>query len=33
MERVDGEIEAQQQDIADIQEEARRAGVPPGWLR
>ena len=33
MERVDEEIEVQQQDIADIQEEARRAGVPPGWLR
>ena len=22
-----------QQAIADLQEEARRAGVPPGWLR
>ncbi|HAK54460.1 MAG: hypothetical protein QF463_08620 [Vicinamibacterales bacterium] len=33
MERIDEEIEAQQEAIADIQEEARRAGVPPGWLR
>ncbi|MGE3273527.1 MAG: hypothetical protein AB7O67_00345 [Vicinamibacterales bacterium] len=33
LERLQREIEDQQQAIADIQEEARRAGVPPGWLR
>lgn len=32
-ERVKGEIEAQKKAIADLEEEARRAGVPPGWLR
>lgn len=31
--RVRQEIEAQKKEIADIEEEARRAGVPPGWLR
>lgn len=33
LDRVNQEIEAQTQEIADIEEEARRAGVPPGWLR
>jgi hypothetical protein len=33
LERVHGDIEAQQTAIADLEEEARRAGVPPGWLR
>jgi hypothetical protein len=33
MERVRSTIEALKQQIADIEEEARRAGVPPGWLR
>jgi predicted nucleic acid-binding Zn-ribbon protein len=33
LERVRGEIEAQEQAVADLEEEARRAGVPPGWLR
>jgi len=33
LERVKSEIKAQTQAIADIEEEARRAGVPPGWLR
>ena len=32
-ERVREEIESQKKAIADIEEEARRAGVPPGWLR
>lgn len=31
--RVKGEIESGTKLIADIEEEARRAGVPPGWLR
>lgn len=31
--RVQAEIAAFRQEIADIEEEARRAGVPPGWLR
>jgi hypothetical protein len=31
--RVTGEIEKSTKAIADIEEEARRAGVPPGWLR
>jgi hypothetical protein len=31
--RVKGEIEVQKKAIADLEEEARRAGVPPGWLR
>lgn len=31
--RVNKEIEAQTKAIADIEDEARRAGVPPGWLR
>jgi len=31
--RVNAEIEKANKTIADIEEEARRAGVPPGWLR
>lgn len=33
LERVTTEIQNQTKAIADIQDEARRAGVPPGWLR
>jgi len=33
LERVKGEIIEQTKAIADIEEEARKAGVPPGWLR
>jgi hypothetical protein len=33
LERVKREIAEQTKAIADIEEEARRAGVPPGWLR
>ena len=33
IERVKTEIEKLTKQIADIEEEARRAGVPPGWLR
>lgn len=33
MERVKQEIADQTKAIADIEEEARKAGVPPGWLR
>jgi hypothetical protein len=33
LDRVKLEIEAQQKAIAAIEEEARRAGVPSGWLR
>ena len=33
LERVKKEIAAQTKAIADIQEEARRAGVPAGWVR
>ena len=32
-ERVKGEIEAQKKAIVDLEEEARKAGVPPGWVR
>jgi hypothetical protein len=32
-ERVDKEMADQTKAIADIEEEARKAGVPPGWLR
>lgn len=32
-ERVKAEIENQKKAIADIEEEARKAGVPPGWIR
>ncbi len=31
--RVKGEIEDQKKAIADLEEQARRANVPPGWLR
>jgi hypothetical protein len=33
LERVKKEIADQTKAIADIEEEARKAGVPPGWLR
>jgi hypothetical protein len=33
LERVRGDIEAQEKAVTDLEEEARRAGVPPGWLR
>ena len=33
LERVKREIADQTKAISDIEEEARRAGVPPGWLR
>jgi len=33
LDRVNAEVEANQKAIRDIEEEARRAGVPPGWLR
>lgn len=33
LDRVKKEIVEQTKAIADIQEEARKAGVPPGWLR
>ncbi len=33
LQRVTGEIDQAKKDIADIEEEARKAGVPPGWLR
>jgi hypothetical protein len=33
LDRVKAEIVTQTKAIADIEEEARRAGVPPGWLR
>ena len=33
LERTQAETERLQQEIRDIHEEARRAGVPPGWLR
>lgn len=32
-ERLTKQIEAGKKAIADLEEEARRAGVPPGWLR
>jgi hypothetical protein len=31
--RVKAEIEAARRNIGDVEEEARKAGVPPGWLR
>jgi hypothetical protein len=31
--RVKGEIERAKKQIEDIEEEARKAGVPPGWVR
>ena len=33
MDRLKTEVELTKKKIADIEEEARRAGVPPGWLR
>jgi hypothetical protein len=33
MDRVKQDIETVKKQIADIEEEARQAGVPPGWLR
>jgi hypothetical protein len=33
LDRVKNDIVQQTKAIADIQSEARRAGVPPGWLR
>lgn len=33
LERVKADIEKATKAIADIEEEARQAGVPPGWLR
>lgn len=33
LDRVKGEVEQARKKIADIEEEARKAGVPPGWLR
>ena len=33
MERVTAEIALGKKQIADIEEEARKASVPPGWLR
>jgi len=33
MERLKAAIAADKKAIADFQEEARRAGIPPGWLR
>lgn len=33
MDRVRTDIELQKKKIADVQDEARQAGVPPGWLR
>jgi hypothetical protein len=33
LQRVTGEIDQAKKDIADMEEEARKANVPPGWLR
>jgi DNA repair exonuclease SbcCD ATPase subunit len=33
LDRVKTEIEQSKKQISDIEEEARKAGVPPGWLR
>jgi len=33
LERVRAEIVARQKAIGDLEEDGRRAGVPPGWLR
>jgi hypothetical protein len=33
LERVRGEIESFKKQLVDIEEDARKAGVPPGWLR
>jgi hypothetical protein len=33
LERVATDVELARKKMADIEEEARKAGVPPGWLR
>ncbi len=33
LENTQAELEQRDQELLDLQEEARRAGVPPGWLR
>lgn len=33
LDRIKADIDQAKKKIADIEEEARRAGVPPGWLR
>jgi hypothetical protein len=33
LERVKHDIESSRKAVADIEEEGRRAGIPPGWLR
>ena len=33
LDRVKKEIQQHTKDLADLQEEARKSGVPPGWLR
>jgi uncharacterized protein with ATP-grasp and redox domains len=33
LQRVTGEIDQAKKDIADMEEEARKANVPPGWIR
>ena len=33
LERLNKQIVTDQQAITDLMEDARRAGVPPGWLR
>ena len=33
LDRVRADLEAQEQRVTDLEEEARRARVPPGWLR
>ncbi len=33
LERVKADVELSKKQIADIEEDARKAGVPPGWLR
>lgn len=33
LDRVQAEVAGFRQEVADIEEDARRAGVPPGWLR
>ena len=33
LQRVQSEVEQSKKEIADIEEEARHAGVPPGWIR
>ena len=33
LDRISGDIEVQQKQVTDLEEEARRAGVPPGWVR